>query len=322
MSKKKVMTAIEKFEIIKKKLCEYRDIKYDKNSIKDLEDRAILALLELKECEEEYMKSEDEDFWFSRSFEDINLKEIGNQCFWDININNDKILPNTSILVGDESYIEKPENDNSSIDITPVFDRMNDNDFTNNMVGIKFSLESQMGYILNYTNTDLNELKELQRKLNLYIDKIERRLSHITVIGCGVEYEYDSTNSGYDLSQADIDYRTEILKNDHGLHKNFKVVKVERNNIGDERWYVEGFEDENIDLYKIKILGYPCDFTFISKKPFKEDYNKTKYDEERQSFLLSKMKKLKLPNSGHAYEDFVIERVKKVKGGEEWILGS
>jgi hypothetical protein len=316
------MTAIEKFEIIKKKLCEYRDIKYDKNSIKDLEDRAILALLELKECEEEYMKSEDEDFWFSRSFEDINLKEIGNQCFWDININNDKILPNTSILVGDESYIEKPENDNSSIDITPVFDRMNDNDFTNNMVGIKFSLESQMGYILNYTNTDLNELKELQRKLNLYIDKIERRLSHITVIGCGVEYEYDSTNSGYDLSQADIDYRTEILKNDHGLHKNFKVVKVERNNIGDETWYVEGFEEENSELYKIKIEGYPCDFTFISKKPFKEDYNKTKYDEERQSFLLSKMKKLKLPNSGHAYEDFVIERVKKVKGGEEWILGS
>jgi hypothetical protein len=322
MAKKKVMNAIEKFEIIKKKLCEHRDIKYDKNSIKDLEDRAILALLELKECEEEYMKSEDEDFWFSRSFEDINLKEIGNQCFWDININNDKILPNTSILVGDESYIEKPENDNSSIDITPVFDRMNDNDFTNNMVGIKFSLESQMGYILNYTNTDLNELKELQRKLNLYIDKIERRLSHITVIGCGVEYEYDSTNSGYDLSQADIDYRTEILKNDHGLHKNFKVVKVERNNIGDETWHVEGFEEENSDLFKIKIQGYPCDFTFVTKKPFENIFKIAEYDEERQKFLLSKMKKLKLPNNGHTYEDFVIENVEYWKGGETWTLGS
>ena len=34
------------------------------------------------------------------------------------------------------------------------------------------------------------------------------------------------------------------------------------------------------------------------------------------------MKKIKLPNSGHAYEDFVIEGVIKVKGGEEWILGS
>ena len=322
MAKKKVMTALEKFEIIKKNLCEYRGEKYDNNSKKDLEDRAILALLELKECEEEYMKSENEDFWFCMSFEDINLEEIGDQCFWDININNDKILPNTSNLVGDESYIEKPENDNSSIVVKPVFDRVNDVDLTNRMVGIKFSLTSQMGYILNYTNTDLNELKELQRKLNLYIDKIERRLSHITVIGCGVEYEYDSTNSGYDLSQADIDYRTEILKNDHGLHKNFKVVKVERNHIGDETWYVEGFEEENSDLYKIKILGYPCDFTFVTKKPFKEDYNKTKYDEERQNFLLSKMKKLKLPNSGHAYEDFVIERVKKVKGGEVWILGS
>ena len=47
--------------------------------------------IELKECEEEYMKSENEDFWFCRSFEDINLEEIGDQCFWDININNDKI---------------------------------------------------------------------------------------------------------------------------------------------------------------------------------------------------------------------------------------
>ena len=113
----------------------------------------------------------------------------------------------------------------------------------------------KFAHILNYTNTDLNELKELQSKLNLYIDKIERRLSHITVIGCGVEYEYDSTNSGYDLSQADIDYRTEILKNDHGLHKNFKVTKVDRNDIGDETWHVEGFEEENSDLYKIKIMN-------------------------------------------------------------------
>jgi hypothetical protein len=268
------------------------------------------------------MKSENEDFWFCMIFEDINLEEIGDQCFWDININNDKILPNTSILVGDVSYIEKPENDNSSIVVEPVFDKVNDVDLTNRMVGIKFSLTSQMGYILNYTNTDFNELKELQSKLNLYIDKIERRLSHITVIGCGVEYEYDSTNSGYDLSQADIDYRTEILKNDHGLHKNFKVVKVERNHIGDETWHVEGFEEENSDLYKIKILGYPCDFTFVTKKPFENIFKKAEYDEERQKFLLSKMNKLKLPNSGHAYEDFVIEKVRKVKGGEEWILGS
>ena len=320
MAKMKVMNAIEKFEIIKKKLCEHRGIKYDKNSIKELEDKTILAILELKQCENEYMKSQDEDFWFSMSFDDIDLGEL--QDFYNININNDKILPDNSILVGDESYIEKPENDNSSIKITPVFDRVEDDSYTNKMVGIKFSLESQMGYIINYTNVNLEELKEFQQKLNLYIDKIEKGISHITVIGCGVKYQYDSINSGYDLSQADIDYRTEILKNDHGLHKNFKVTKVDRNDIGDETWHVEGFEEENSDLYKIKILGYPCNFTFISKKPFKEDYNKTKYDEERQNFLLSKMKKLKLPNSGHAYEDFVIERVKKVKGGEEWILGS
>ena len=322
MAKKKVMTAIEKFEIIKKKLSEYRDIKYDKNSTKDLEGRAILALLELKECEEEYMKSENEDFWFCRSFEDINLEEIGDQCFWDININNDKVLPDYSILVGDESYIEKPENDNSSIDITPVFDRIDDSNFTNKMVGIKFSLESQMGYVINYTNVDLEELKKFQERLNIYIDKIEKGVSQITVIGCGPKYVFNSTYSGYDLSQTDIELRTEVLKCDHGLNDKFKIVKVERNHIGDETWHVEGFEEENSELFKIKIEGYPCDFTFVTKQPFKNNHKNTEYDEERQNFLISKMKKLKLPNSGHAYEDFVIERVKKVKGGEEWVLGS
>ena len=322
MAKKKVMTAIEKFEIIKKKLSEYRDIKYDKNSTKDLEGRAILALLELKECEEEYMKSENEDFWFCRSFEDINLEEIGDQCFWDININNDKVLPDYSILVGDESYIEKPENDNSSIDITPVFDRIDDSNFTNKMVGIKFSLESQMGYVINYTNVDLEELKKFQERLNIYINKIEKGVSQITVIGCGPKYVFNSTYSGYDLSQTDIELRTEVLKCDHGLNDKFKIVKVERNHIGDETWHGEGFEEENSELFKIKIEGYPCDFTFVTKQPFKNNHKNTEYDEERQNFLISKMKKLKLPNSGHAYEDFVIERVKKVKGGEEWILGS
>jgi hypothetical protein len=90
MEKKKVMTTLEKFEIINKNFCEYRGIKYDKNSKKDLIDRSILALLELKECENEYMKSQDEDFSFSMSFDDIDLGEL--QDFYNININNDKIL--------------------------------------------------------------------------------------------------------------------------------------------------------------------------------------------------------------------------------------
>lgn len=320
MAKKKLMNTIEKFEIINKNLCEYRGVKYDKNSKRDLENRSILSLLELKECENEYMKSQEVDFSFSMSFDDIDLGEL--QDFYIININNDKVLPDYSILVGDESYIEKSENDNSSINITPVFDRIDDNNFTNRMVGIKFSLESQMGYVINYTNVEIEELKKLQEKLNIYIDKIEKGISRIKVIGCGAKYEFNSRYSGYDMSQTDMELRTEVLKCDHGLHKNFKVVKVERNHIGDETWYVEGFEEDNSDLYKIKISGYPCDFTFITKKPFKVDYNKTKYDEERQKFLLSKMKKLKLPNSGHAYEDFVIEQVIDIEGGEEWILGS
>jgi hypothetical protein len=320
MSKKKVMSTIEKFEIIKKMLCEHRGIKYDKNSTKELEDKTVLAILELKECENEYMKSQDEDFSFSMSFDDIDLGEL--QDFYNININNDKILPDNSILVGDESYIEKPENDNSSIKITPVFDRVEDDSYTNKMVGIKFSLESQMGYIINYTNVNLEELKELQENLNIYIDKIEKGVSRITVIGYGEKFEYNSTYSGYDQSKRDIELRTEILKCDHGLPDKFKVTKVERNDIGDETWYVEGFEEEESELYKIKIERYPCNFTFVTEKSFEKYNTKSDFDKERQKFLLLKMKKLKIPNNGHAYEDFVIENVEYWKGGETWTLGS
>jgi hypothetical protein len=327
MPKKKLTTSKERYDYLIKRY--YNDLVAGVKTKENLLfERSLHAILELQECEEIYLKDKktDIDFeYYHITLEDLEKWDgITNESkkeFFQLKINNDQISSADFEWIG-ESYVkEKEDKDNSEISASPLFDMYVNNKFTNRIIGIKFILKSQMGYNIHFTETDIRNLKRLQKDINEIITKIENNKKIYTVLGYGIEYKFESTFDYYEFPK-EVKDRTEILKNDHGLHKNFKVTKVDRNDIGDETWHVEGFEEENSDLYKIKILGYPCNFTFISKKPFKEDYNKTKYDEERQNFLLSKMKKLKLPNSGHAYEDFVIERVKKVKGGEEWILGS
>ena len=318
MAKKKLMTSQDKAEYILNKFLENHGEEYWQIGKTDFLKRCLVAVLELKNCEEDYIKNNNEDFNFWPFFDGIDLGELNN--FWKININNPKILPDDSLLGLQEVDVRKSENDNSNLHIFPVFDRLDDDTHTNKIVGIKFSLSSQMGYEINYKNVELDELKNIQKKLDLYIDKIENG-SRITVFGYGSKYEFNSTSSN-DLSEADLRYRSEVFRDGHGLPDIFKVVKVERNEIGDETWYVEGFEDEKIDNYKIKIIDYPCTFTFIASKPFKRYNKKVEYDDERQEFLYSKMKQFNLPSNGHSYEDFIIERVEKIENGEEWILGS
>ena len=94
-----------------------------------------------------------------------------------------------------------------------------------------------------------------------------------------------------------------------------------------EEWHISFDGVEDIDLknsFKISIKGYPDTFSFTVFKKFKpfdnDDFEAD--DDGRGQILLIKMYELAVKTNGHAYEDFVIERVKKVKGGEEWILGS
>ena len=77
---------------------------------------------------------------------------------------------------------------------------------------------------------------------------------------------------------------------------------------------------KNIIPYKISVIGYPCTFKFTVSKPFKP-FN---YDEDdgRNELLLKKMYELAVESPCHAYEDYVIEIVRKVRGGEHWYLGS
>jgi DNA-binding Lrp family transcriptional regulator len=327
MPKKKLSTAKEKYDYLMKRY--YSDIVSGVKTKKNLLfERSLHAILELQECEEVYLKDKKTDIDFE--FFHIQLEDsekydgITNESkkeFLELKINDDQISSADFEWIGEAYIKEKEDKDNSEISASPLFDMYVKNKFTNRILGIKFIIKSQMGYNIHFAETDIRNLKKLQKDINEIITKIENEKKTYIVIGCGPLYKFESTGDFYEFPKEAKD-RTEILKNDHGLHKNFKVVKVERNNIGDETWHVEGFEEENSELFKIKIQGYPCDFTFVAKQPFKNNFKKTEFDEERQKFLISKMKKLKLPNSGHAYEDFVIEYVKKVKGGEEWILGS
>lgn len=71
---------------------------------------------------------------------------------------------------------------------------------------------------------------------------------------------------------------------------------------------------------KITIKYYPCTFSFTVLRDFKP----FSYEDQdgRSELLLQKMYEMKIHSPSHAYEDYVIENVRKVRGGEHWHLGS
>lgn len=310
------MKTKDKFELIKSKYCEYNGEELDKKAPKSLFDRTLLAILELKACEEEYMKNEDEDFAFFANFEDIDTGELN--YFWEIEVNNQKALE--VISSGDERDTIFPENDNSSINIKPFFE-LHEENTSNKIIGAKFEIDSQMGYRIVKAEIDLDELKNLRNSLDEIIGRIEKETQSYTVIGHGNEYKFEKSLNYWEFPD-EIEARTDELQCNHGLPEKFKVTNVERNYFGDEKWHVEGSEEQISDHCKIKIEGYPCSFTFYSPKKFKKFNKKSDYDEERQSFLIAKMKKNKLPTNGHSYDDFIIENVEIIEDGEIWHLGS
>jgi hypothetical protein len=310
------MTIKEKYDFIKEKYCEYNGEDFDKKASKSLFDRTLLAILELKACEDEYKNNECEDFSFYHTFSDIDTEELNN--FWEIEVNNQKALE--VISSGDERETIFPENDNSCIYIKPFFELYEENT-SNKIIGAKFEIESQMGYRIVKAEINIDELKHMRNRLDEIIGRIEKESQSYTVIGHGNEYKFEKSLNYWEFPN-EIEARTDELQCNHGLPENFKVIKVERNYLGDEKWHVEGSEEQISDHYKIKIEDYPCSFTFYSTKKFKKFNKKSDYDEERQSFLFAKMKKNKLPTNGHSYDDFVIENVETIESGEIWHLGS
>jgi|694.fasta_scaffold92522_2 hypothetical protein len=304
-----------KYEFIKEKYCEYNGEDFDKKASKSLFDRTLLAILELKACEDEYKNNEDEDFSYYHTFSDIDTEELNN--FWEIEVNNQKAL---EVITSSERETMIPENDNSSINIKPFFEQYEENT-SNKIIGAKFEIHSQMGYRIVKAEIDLDELKNMRNRIDEIIGRIEKETQSYTVIGHGNEYKFEKSLNYWEFPN-EIEARTDELQCNHGLPENFKVIKVERNYLGDEKWHVEGSEEQISDHYKIKIEGYPCTFTFYSPKKFKKFNKKSDYDEERQSFLFAKMKKNKLPTNGHSYDDFVIENIEVVDGSEIWTLGS
>ena len=227
----------QKYEFIKKKYCEFNDEVYKKGSSTDeLLDKALLSIIQLRECEKEYTNNLDNDIHIGATFEDIDLEELDN--FWEINVNNENTQNEKSICFGDDSFVDKPENDNSGIFVRPVFDRLDENVYSNRIIGVKFIIQSQMGYDINLTEVSVSDLKRVQKDLNQYIERIEKQKSIITVRGYKDEYNF-TTSSDWLEFPKDGEDRTELLQLDHGLPKNYSVVNVERNTIGDETWFVE-----------------------------------------------------------------------------------
>lgn len=122
----------------------------------------------------------------------------------------------------------------------------------------------------------------------------------------------------------DIELRNKILNQKLGSYYHLhNVIKIETG----EEWHLKSDDIENnseANQYKININGYPDTFSFFVTKKFKPFDNEDPEadDDGRSAILIIKMYELKVYTNGHAIEDFVIEKVIEVEGGEEWVLGS
>jgi hypothetical protein len=122
----------------------------------------------------------------------------------------------------------------------------------------------------------------------------------------------------------DIELRDRFLK--QKLGSNYHIHNVNKIETGEE-WHLKSDDivnDSEANKYKININGYPDTFSFFVTKKFKPFDNEDVEadDDGRSAILIIKMYELKAYSNGHAYEDFVIEQVIDIEGGEEWILGS
>jgi len=206
--------------------------------------------------------------------------------------------------------------------------------------GPEYEFETKTDFFNAYERTDyLNENKGLPdyyqvvevKEFKVFYPEIEYgeiwRVefigTEINVIGYPCDFKF-STKEKFSNSVEGNDLRNKLLQSKLG--ENYYVKNVIKKENGEE-WNVicDGIEDiDTKSNYKITIKGYPDTFSFnVSKKfkPFDNDDFEAD-DDGRTDILLIKMFELNVKSNGHAYNDFIIERVKKVKGGEEWILGS
>jgi hypothetical protein len=289
---------------------------YSEGSIKKSKEdkffeRWTKAFLDLRECEQIYMNDDSlppSDLTYYLSDDNISLS---------LKVNNELIISSED---PDEDGIEEPDNDVSGLSLSPIHSRYDDK-YDNYIVGIRFKIASQMGYNIEYISKDLDDLKKIKTEIDNYIERIENRSTLIKVKGYGLDYEF-VTQSAFGQFPYGDDERSEYLRVDHGFSKYFQVVNVIRTNYGED-WYVEGNEINKNDYnFKISIVSYPCTFSFYVQNKFKTFNSESKNDDGRSNVLLAKMKEFNIPSPAHAYEDYIIEEVRVVKGGEEWILGS
>jgi len=399
MPKKKLITVKDKYNYFIKRYYEiYGSAKEEKNEADLLLEKAVFAFLELNDCEKKYSRMEDFDTNISsllyEIFEESEIEGIIDSDDIVLNFNNDKIETEETGFKGEDLYYEREESDNSDFHVKPVFGYCKKYT-TNRTVGIEFNLQSQLGCLIKYTEVDFERLKHIQKSINILMEKIESCNCTVKVIGYGSEYEF-ITDWDFNNYPEHLEDRTNYLNCNHRLPEYYEVINVKKfgtqfygdlkygeewhveftgteinvigypcnftfltkekfldpkndnvlrdeilqsklgdkyyvknviKNVKGEEWLITCDGIEDIDLknsFKISIKGYPDTFSFTVIKKFKpfdnEDFEAD--DDGRGQILILKMYELKVKSISHAYEDYVIERVRKVKGGEEWILGS
>jgi len=128
---------------------------------------------------------------------------------------------------------------------------------------------------------------------------------------------------GYEFQDFPNDMELRCMFLNQKLGNYYHLHNVTRIENGEE-WQLKSENDSETNQYKININGYPDTFSFFVTKKFKPFDNLDPEDDDdgRSAILIIKMYELKAYSNGHAYEDFVIEQVIDIEGGEEWVLGS
>ena len=336
-SSKNLKTSKEWFEI----LCN----EYEGLNVKTSEElfmkRALYAVLELRECEELFMKNmypnkllgsgETLSFADNLLFSPFNyFKEIITDEYPNESIS---IKLGTEEIEGENdefeniSFIEN-EADMRYIKVAPLREKINKNSYSQCFNGVKFIIESPMGYEIELPIKHMSYLEKLHKDLGKYIELIDNCESIITVKDINIDFEFRTDIKFHEFNKDSKERNKHLLNKMKELkintgdiaYKEYYVEKVERTNFG-EIWNITTKDSTKKEIIlNITIVEYPITFRFSTNKKF--DVFTNKNDGGRNEILLEKMYELKIESPNHNYEDYIVEKVVKRDNNEFWYLGS
>lgn len=195
-------------------------------------------------------------------------------------------------------------------------------------------IEEIRDFVLNQNIDRFYNLNPSEKRIYYHVEKVVEINEYledwyvtpaniINIITYPIDIRFTTQEKLLDIPN-DSELRVKILS--QKLGNNYNIYKINKIDNGEEWFLSPNIIDKEtvLNQYKIDINTYPDTFSFfVTKqfKPFNDEDSEPDYD-GRLEILIIKMYELKVYTNGHAIEDFVIEKVIEVEGGEEWILGS